>query len=290
MNLKKFLKEKIVSVVEKSTFSSRMYDVRAPDHLTNQKGDVKNSMIIEPKDIRDKSSKLRSVSKKRDPVIYTSNDINIKSEKSKKIKLNTKNGDLKIKEKGDASGNKIISISNKKKQKKGYIDLDVVVDSDADIVKNADADVVADADAEIVKNSDANVKKVENNTLKKLISKSPSKTSSKIKSMSPDFKSDKDIKSDDEITDFKIEDIVQLNKGLFYELNKKIDPNNDMMQTASTFGFDYKPSNGTESQDYINNYLSKLKNMTGNKGGKCNIVYDDGSEYSGEIRDGKYQG
>lgn len=231
-----------------------MYDVRAPDHLTNQKGDVKNSMIIEPKDIRDKSSKLRSLSKKREPVI--TNDINIiseKSEKSKKIKLNTKNGDLKIKEKGDASGNKIISIRNKKKKKKGNIDLDADIDVDvvADIDVDVDADLVAvtDIDAEIVKNSDANAKKVENNTLKKSISKSPSKTSSKIKSMSPDFNSDKNINSDDEITDFKIEDIVQLNKGLFHELNKKIDPNNDMMQTASTFAFDYKPSNGTENQD-----------------------------------------
>jgi hypothetical protein len=68
-------------------------------------------------------------------------------------------------------------------------------------------------------------------------------------------------------------------------LNKKIDPVNDLFKTATSFNtldinnhdLNFKPSHATDNFD-LNNYLAKLNKTGTEKGGKCNIVYDDGSE------------
>lgn len=216
-----------------------MYDVKAPDHLTKQKDEMKNSAIIEPKQIKNLRAVSSQKSRQKKENVSDSEE-NVKEYVKSKIKLKTKNGDLKIKEKADTSD--IIKIK-KPKKKKNKDDPKIIDEHD----ENDEND---NQDEQITKPESS---KSINISPKK--SKTPSKTSNTIKSKSPELMSD--LLSDDAIDDVKIEDIVEINKGLFNELNRKIDPDHDMFKTTTSFGtlnheLNFKPSNATDNFD-INN-------------------------------------
>eukprot|EP00801_Mesodinium_rubrum_P000326 Mrub_00326.p1 GENE.Mrub_00326~~Mrub_00326.p1 ORF type:complete len:1177 (+),score=312.53 Mrub_00326:415-3531(+) len=258
--LKNIIKERINSVVNKSTYSTRMKDVKNLDKLgdeSKRSNDKKSAVVNEPKSgSKTKNKKIKPPSDKKQNKInanlINNNDSFIDRNKLRSKKDGKKNPDNVTKtneNKNNPQVNNLVNLESRATNFESELDNSMVQD-----IKGLNVNKINTISAENQELIDEYNSLLEAN--KKIFN---------------ELKGDKEI-------------IEQNNDQL--DSTKLIFANNDLYRTSNTFNFNIpKETVSCAIQAYDDN-LVEFKH----KSGKCAMVYDDGSEFTGEMRNGQYHG